>query len=298
MKTNPMAAEGENVGMQVAELADLEQFVVDNDDLLALESQIGRFNIFDAVGIAHVEIRHSNFLAFILDPAESHGLGQLFLKAVLMDLLKKADAELRPFSPIELDGTDLRGVKVRREWEHIDLLITCQEPRFAVLIENKVGSRERPNQLRTYEKTMASRYPDILTLYVYLTPNRDEPSEENWVPYSYEDIHDVLKRVRDTYKNVIGEDVLVFLNHYLSLIGARFMNDPKIDDLCQRIYKNHRRALELVFELGRPASGVLAEAERTLREDPRWSVFYRRGTTLISFRRIGWNGCHGLDWIT
>src|SRR2546427_2783702 len=108
----------------------LERFVVENDDLLQLESHIGRFNIFDALNIARAEIRHSNFLAFILDPAESHGQGQLFLKAILMDLLKEAPAKLRPLSPIELDGTDLRGVEVKREWGHIDLLITCRQPRF------------------------------------------------------------------------------------------------------------------------------------------------------------------------
>ncbi len=54
--------------------------MVENDDLLTLESRIGRFNIFDALRIMDAEIRHSNFLAFILDPAESHGQGQLFLK--------------------------------------------------------------------------------------------------------------------------------------------------------------------------------------------------------------------------
>src|SRR5438552_312001 len=126
-----MPTEQTNLGLQGAEeLSALERFVADNDDLLALESLIGRFNIFDALDIARVEIRHSNFLAFILDPAESHGQGQLFLKAVLMDLLKVAPAAMRPLSPIELDGTDLRGVEVRREWEHIDLLISCQQPKF------------------------------------------------------------------------------------------------------------------------------------------------------------------------
>src|SRR5262245_41185755 len=134
-----MSAEQGKLSAEGAEaLVALERFVVDNDDLLALESHIGRFNIFDALGIARVEIRHSNFLAFILDPAESHGQGQLFLKAVLMDLLKAAPPELRPLSPIDLDGTDLRGVEVKREWEHIDLLITCKDPGFAVVIENKV----------------------------------------------------------------------------------------------------------------------------------------------------------------
>jgi hypothetical protein len=76
----------------------LESFIVENDDLLLLESGIGKFNIFDALGITRAEIRHSNFLVFILDPAESHGQGQLFLNALLMDLLKQAPPERRPLS--------------------------------------------------------------------------------------------------------------------------------------------------------------------------------------------------------
>lgn len=150
-----MNQDGETVDTPDAEdLTALERFVVDNDDILTLESLIGRFNIFDALAISNTEIRHSNFLAFILDPAESHGQGQLFLKAVLMDLLKASPAGLRPFSPIDLDGLDLRGVSVRREWRHIDLLITCEEPPFVVAVENKVGSHEHSGQLSRYEKTM------------------------------------------------------------------------------------------------------------------------------------------------
>jgi len=79
----------------------LEHLVVDNDDLLELEELIGRFNIFDALGIARVEIRHSNFLAWLLDPAESHGQGSIFLKAVLMDLFKQAPVDKRPLSPVD-----------------------------------------------------------------------------------------------------------------------------------------------------------------------------------------------------
>src|SRR5438552_4938415 len=146
----------------------LERFVVENDCLLQLESRIGKFNVFDALGIARVEIRHSNFLAFILDPAESHGQGQLFLRALLMDLLKTAPAELRPLSPIDLDGADLRGVEVKREWRNIDLLITCKEPHFAVLFENKVGSQDHSDQLNRYCQTMNDCHPDLKRLCVYL----------------------------------------------------------------------------------------------------------------------------------
>lgn len=263
-----------------AYLAALEGFVVDNDDLLAIESISGRFNIFDALSIARAEIRHSNFLAFILDPAESHGQGQVFLKAVLMDLLKAAPQTLRPFSPIELDGADLRGVVVRREWEHIDLFISCQHPRFVVAIENKVDSREHSDQLGRYKLAMQHHFPGHRPLYVYLTPAGEDASEGEWVSYSYAQLYRVLNRVRTTYKNAIGEDVVVFLDHYLNLIGTRFMNETeeskRIDDLCQRIYKNHRVALDLIYErVGNPASAVLAEAETVLREDSRWHVFYR-----------------------
>jgi hypothetical protein len=270
----------------------LERFVVENDDLLTLESRVGRFNIFDALRITRAEIRHSNFLAFILDPAESHGQGQRFLKAVLMDLLKSAPADLRPLSPIELDGTDLRGVEVKREWKHTDLLIKCQEPPFVVVIENKIGSKEGPDQLSRYEARVKKHFPGVRALYVYLTLNADDPSEEAWVPYSHTDIHRVLMRVRETCGNAMGDDVLVFLDHYLDLIGARFMNDEQIDELCQRIYKNHRRALDLIWErVGSPESGVMADVANVLGEDHRWEVI-AGPRNCIRFMPKAW-----LDWL-
>ena len=254
----------------------LERFVVENDDLLKLESRIRRFNIFDALRITRAEIRHSNFLAFILDPVESHGQGQLFLKALLMDLLKAAPAELRPLSPIDLDGTDLRGVEVRREWKNIDLLITCKEPSFAVVIENKVRSQEHSNQLSKYARVMAEHYPTLRRLHVFLTPDGDEPSEDSWVPYTYTDIHTVFTRTRDSYQNAIGDDVLAFLDHYLNLLGTRFMNDEELDELCRRIYKNHRQALDLIWQrIGSPESSHFSEVLSVLEEDPRWHLFYK-----------------------
>lgn len=60
------------------DLQALERFVAENDALTQLETRIGPFNIFDALGIVHAELRHSNFLAWLLDPGESHGLGGVF----------------------------------------------------------------------------------------------------------------------------------------------------------------------------------------------------------------------------
>ena len=55
------------------------------DDLLTdkkfsvLHGRLSRFNIFSATGAERAELRHSNFLATLLDPNGSHGLNDRFL---------------------------------------------------------------------------------------------------------------------------------------------------------------------------------------------------------------------------
>src|ERR1051326_4964322 len=227
--------------MDENELQALERFVAENDDLFALEEQIGRFNIFDALGIARVEIRHSNYLAWLLTPGESHGQGDLFLKAVVMDVLRKArQQDLRPpVSPVELDGAELRGVEVRREWRSLDLIITCDQPRFVIAVENKIDSGEHDNQLQRYEDVLRQEFPNHPRLCVYLTPDGDDASGADWVSYSYADLHQAILRTRKANVGAIGGDTAVFLDHYLSLIGNRFMENPDIDKLCRQIYANH-----------------------------------------------------------
>lgn len=242
---------------QQTDLQALERFVVDNDDLLGLEERIGRFNIFDALRIARTEIRHSNFLAWLLDPNESHGQGSLFLKAILMDLLKEAPPELRPLSPVELDGEELRGVEIRREWNCIDILIKCQQPPFVIAVENKIDSGEHGEQLQRYEDFVRLQFPQLKAMFVFLTTDASEASDEDWVAYGYADIYRVLARVNRASAGAIGDDVSAFLEHYLRLIGSRFMDDPAIEELCRKIYQNHRQALDLIWDrVGASGSGL------------------------------------------
>jgi hypothetical protein len=272
----------------------LERFVVDNDDLLQLEEHIGRFNIFDALRIVNREVKHSDFLAWLLDPNESHGQGGLFLRAILMDLFKTAreNGFPCPASPIELDGEELRGVEIRREWRNIDLLIQCDQPRFVVAIENKIGSGERGNQLARYQATVGGEFSGIPSMYVFLTVEGDEASEESkddWVPYSYGDLHHTLTRVRNANAISVGDDVLAFLDHYLRLIRGRLMDDEKIVELCQRIYKNHRQALQLIYEhAGSPATSLLGEIERVIDEHPAGWHVVNKTSKLISFVPKAW----------
>jgi PD-(D/E)XK nuclease superfamily len=271
------------------DLAELERFVIENEELLQLEQRIGRFNIFDSLGIVRTEIRHSNFLAWLLDPNDSHGQGSLFLNAILMDLLRQSPLPLRPFSPIELDGAEMRGVKVRREYRNIDILIECDEPRFVVAIENKIDSREHSDQLSRYKKTIKELFGAVPALFVYLTREGEEPSDGDWTPYTYRDIHQTLHRVRAANERSIGVDVLTFLDHYLDLVGSRLMDDPNIDDLCQMIYKNHRRAIDLIIErIGPSGSEAVIAIADEIKNSPSWKLL-NSGPSYVRAIPIAWD---------
>ena len=274
-------------------MAALERFVVENDELLELEERIGRFNIFDALGVARAEIRHSNFLAWLLDPGESHGQGDLFLKAVLMDMLKKAGPELRPLSPVEIDGVTLGGVEIRREWRHIDLLIACDSPRFVVAIENKVDSGEHGDQLSRYEDAVREfAEPGCRPLFVFLTPEGEDASDADWVSYSYADLHRILARAASVNRGSLGHDVEVFLEHYLRLIGSRFMDDPKILELCRHIYKTHRQAIDLIVENVGGDNAIIERLREDLRSfSPGWTILRERKNQL-DILPTGW-----MEWV-
>ena len=62
----------------------LNELPVNCADFDRLEAMLGGFNIFPVLKFEHGEIRHSNFLAWILDPAESHGSDPAFLKKWLV----------------------------------------------------------------------------------------------------------------------------------------------------------------------------------------------------------------------
>jgi hypothetical protein len=290
-----MSGEQKTANQHTEEQKALQLLGVDKD-LRELESRIGKFNIFDALRITHAEIRHSNFLKFMVDPAESHGHGQHFLKALLVDLLKEAQSE-SSLSRIDLHGIDFHSVEVKREWNGIDLLLICKVPRFAVVIENKVGSQEHSDQLRRYQRTMADQFHRMPVLYVYLTPHGDQPSEDSWLPYTYADLYRVLSGARDLHQKAIAHEVLVFLDHYLDLLRTRYMNDDELDEVCQRIYKKHGLALRLIWDrVSSPESRAFAETASVLKDDGRWHVFYHSRTCLefVPKTWLGWLPAFGL----
>src|SRR5207253_10853557 len=136
------------------DLAALRQLVVDCPELRELERLLGQFNLFQTLRLTHYEIRHSNVLAWLLDPGETHSLRDLFLRRWLMRLFHEADPnESEIIDPVDVDSVPLAEVRVFREWANIDVLLeasTASGEVWVVAIENKVWSAQHSDQLKAY----------------------------------------------------------------------------------------------------------------------------------------------------
>ncbi|PZV12894.1 MAG: hypothetical protein DCF22_11405 [Leptolyngbya sp.] len=223
----------------------LERFIVDNDDLEKLESLVNQFNIFEAIGVTRQELRHSDFLAFLLNPTQSHQLGDRFLKRFLKRVLL---ADVATVSAIEIDVADLQDSEVLRERHHIDVLIYSRSNRLVVAIENKVGAGEHSEQLERYKEIVQREFSGCQTILIFLSPEGTPPSDEDWISYSYAQVAELVDLFCESYKTRLGAEVYTVMTHYSSLIRRRIVGSSDIAELCQKIYRQHRQALDLIYE--------------------------------------------------
>jgi hypothetical protein len=229
------------------DLAVLESLVVDNPDLEHLEARLDQFNIFEALGAVRVELRHSDFLAFLLSPNQSHGLGDQFVKRLLQRALASAPDQT-PIRPIDLDVADLDTILVLREWHNIDILLLDEENGLAVIIENKIGSSEHSDQLRRYLETVRQHYPELRQICLFLTPEGEEPSNPKFVPVSYSIIAELVEELIESRASTLGPDVRTLMAHYSQMLRRHIVSESEIAELCRKIYRKHQRALDLIYE--------------------------------------------------
>lgn len=228
-------------------LESLEDLVLDND-LDKLESITSNFNIFEALGAVRRELRHSDLLAFLLNPFENHGLSDTFLKAFLFNVAK-VNRAVSSVSPIDIDLFDFSDIDVRREWENIDLLLVSEKSNLVCAIENKIDTKEGVNQLSRYQSTIESEFKHYKKLFIYLTVAGDDPEKDkDWLPYSYSDVRENISTILNESGRSVGEDVCVLLTHYIEMIDRHFMTENEIAKLSRKIYQRHKKALDLIFE--------------------------------------------------
>lgn len=285
-------------------MPNFEDCFVNNADLSRLEAYLNRFNPIRVMRMEHMEIRHSAILSWLLDPLETHGFGDEFLRAFVAEAMRGKDNG-RP-SAIEVSQADLRDAEIRREKHNIDLFVSSPSNGWAFVIENKFHSRQSNGQLERYRKQAESRARDagksLIHAGIFLTLHDEEPADQTYATVSYGDICRILSALLDAHRNSLGAEATQFLTHYLEVImDAAGMSEEqqKMEALAKRLYRSHKKVLDFVMEHGASTDftiavetligGDLSAGDVTKIEDSDTPiVFYKMNDRMFSFLPDAW----------
>ena len=128
-----------------------------------------QFNVFEALRVDGCEKYHSRFLVYLLAPRERHDQGDIFLNSFLESLgVAFCLASTR-------DATALTEFDLG-SFGRVDIHIRLTNGQM-ILLENKVGAQEGPDQIGRYQKWLKRRGapPGLLHQLVFLTPEGRQP---------------------------------------------------------------------------------------------------------------------------
>ena len=228
-------------------------FIVNNEKLEKLEVNRKKFNPFVVLKISHHEIRHSNVLAWLLNPKENHNLGDKILKKVVSQIIiDSANEDSVP------DGINLKDIqlssfvdaKVFRESDNVDILVVSMKNKFVLLIENKIYSKESPEQLKEYMAKIKEKYPNFAVLPVFLTVERVEPKGENYCVFDHKSIYEIVNFTVNLHRDNFSKEIYDFIQFYLTTLKDILVMDDKTRLLCRDIYKVHKEAVDLIYDIG------------------------------------------------
>ncbi len=123
------------------------------------------FNIFETLEYHRREDVHSNLLAWLLNPEESHGIGDVFLRAFVEKVFNIKDSSI---------NFPLKVFREKQGKGRYDIVVEGNN--WWLVIENKIDSQEQEGQTKGYADDW--KYRGIIgknVLLAYLSPSGDQP---------------------------------------------------------------------------------------------------------------------------
>jgi len=265
----------------------LENFVLSNPELDKLESLLSDFNIFETLKSEYTEVKHSNVLAWLLDPQENHGLASYFIRqffkfVVSTNRIRFSSAEI---SLVDFELFIYGDVEVRREWKNIDILIVVSEDnkKIVVALENKIKTSEHSDQLQRYRSIVEREFKDFTRFYIYLTPDNLIPSDEEWISFSYDVVADLLDELLKNKKSSLSANVYSFISQYQTILRRYVVGNSEVERIAVEIYKKHKEALDIIFQHKPDVYFELSEHLQNRLRKERKIIIDSAGKTLIRF---------------
>lgn len=187
-------------------LSAISELLKKNDEIQRLQG--AKFNIFKLCKTNHYENRHSDIIAELLDPAGSHGFGNLFLKA---------------FCRIaNIDFASYEKVRIYREYPipngRFDIFADAEDCAF--VIENKIYASEGNEQLSRYSKWLKEHRTASKCKLFFLTLDGRHSSNETGVEYT-----------SISYRR----EIIVWLEHCISIAAERPFVRESLRQYCNLI---------------------------------------------------------------
>jgi len=270
----------------------LNKLLIDTNFLL-LESLQSKSNLFETLAVSHLEMWHSAFVKWLIDPNSNLGLGTFPLRRFLYTVAYQGKLKDWKQEGIQLElGTienmQLENMTFENEYRYTDtdenkigrIDIIGSNADLRIVIENKIKSSENEDQtLRYFEFFRKSTENYQYDLLIYLTPDEAQPPKsERFISITYQDLCDFV--IKPCIENpVIKEESLFLLKQYLSnlgkpLKGGRVMALPN-KDICEKIYEAHKDVLDEIF------LSIKGEAPEGIRKRDKITTFNTTLTQMI-----------------
>lgn len=216
---------------------------------------------FDVVGICigRQETIHSKFLAELLNPHGSHGLGSVFLKAFYEQIgLKDFHSEgcsVRTEVICEEKGKKKEQEKDNEGQEsngRTDIVI--KNSKELVVIENKIYAKDQQDQLQKYDAWMKNKHPeDNGKVLLYLTLDGHEasnPGDTSYKRISYKD--DILRWLEKCIyiaekNNTFTKATLVQYQELIKKLTGEHMNPSMKDAVTSATTTNAQNYLAAAY---------------------------------------------------
>ena len=201
-----------------------------------------QFNTFDVLRYADYEIRHSNVLAWLLRPADTHGIGDRFLRW----FVERTNRQLAAANEERLPATDFRAanVVVERELEYVDITIFFKQEKCLLAIENKTvpASSEHIDQVMGYQRKLRGKHGDHTVKSVLLTTSPH--GSVDFAGIAHVGWDSIREAIASFHRN--GEfhsgGAGAFIGQYLDLVGRWF--GPTGGDVLKPLLDEHRSILK------------------------------------------------------
>jgi len=244
-----------------------------SEDLAELNAKSdNKFNIFQALKLQNNEVKHSNFLGWLLTPFESHNLMDCFLKELLKIALQN-DTSLVDIILSDLTDAKVTLEKMANDGRRMDIFIESPRNKLVCVIENKVWSGEGCNQLEDYRDFILNhnKYKDYKhKIFLFLTPYKYSLCEDykGYIRINYGDILKAINNLMKQYGCLLDDDVKIFIEHYKKMVERNIMGetDKEIIDLCRKIYRENKSAIDLIIENNDYKADVLNVMAEVIKE--------------------------------